>query len=655
MTVLAAAIAALFAAAATGTLVLLLARRSAAEKEFCFQLRLYRLEKNAARGAQERLRIMRQRTGIVYLDGLVAATGETGCRFEQGMQAAAKGLWDSALAEWTEAGRNAAGSEQVALRFLVGCCHFVSGRADKARQSLDGALTLARKHRDLACAASCLYVLGRLEKEGKKYEASRKHYEESARLWALLGDMEREAKALVDAAEVEEETGRGEQALELHRRALLVLEKFNDKRGAAQRYASAGRILEARGELDRARGAYEGSLHLARQCQDRLTEAAAQSSIAGILLKQGSVQRAQEAYERSLRLYRDTQQLSGQARTLLQLALCREQVGDTKATIDLYEQALRLGRRVGDRRLIARSLAGMAEAMAAHVEHERILAFLEEAVTLDRESRNEEDLARHLVSLGRAHLGQREADKAQAVLREALDLSRRRRDRETEIRAALELSRALRDLGRGEEALSLLESCQDGRMADGKDAARLHAELGLALLQQARPADAVPELKRAIEAGKGERGREHGRMLVSLGRALSGGGDQDAGMRAMEDGIRVLHECGAMSDEAWALRVLAEENQVRGKHELARQSLDRALVLARGAEDEVEEATCLVELGRLAGAGGNSAQARAFLEQAARVFGRAGRQTQAREILDELRRMPHGGVGVQLVDDSGNG
>ncbi len=617
--------------------------------------RLARLEKSASRTAMDRLQMIRRMGGVVYLDGLVFSSDKTVERlFGAGLRNGARANWDKALSDWTNARKEARGSEAVALDFLCGCCHMLRGRKAEARAALSAALKLAVKLKDRAGMASCRFALGNLANSEKRYRAAHSHFAASARLWKVLDDPQEETGSLVRLAEVMEKLGQDRQALEYRRQALQLLEKAGDAVGAAAQYGAIGEILAAQGDMDGARAAHEDGLHLARQAGDRLAETERLAAIGDIHLTQGSPKRALDVLERALRGFREAHKFSGEVRVLCKLAAAHRQMGEQDVALEHYERSLKLARRLGDRALQARSLEGMASGCAACGTYHRASALLHEAVELDRAVKDEVGLCNHLVSLGTALLEQREFEKSERCLNEALEIARRNGDTRTEMLGILELARGLRGQGRSAETLDLLEKCRAHArgLGDSETLARVHSEIGLNHLAAKNQERAVSELRAAVELRhKAGSIRELGHDLVNLGVALEAGADPGSGMRSIEDGLRRLHSTGVKADETWALCVLAAANRRRGDPHLARQNLARALGLSRQGGDVLQEALCLCDLGRLCAAERDPKQARSYLEQAARVYSRLGAEDKARDVVRELNRLPHSGTGVQFLDE----
>jgi len=626
-------------------------RRARAERS-TLEARLYRLEKSAGRPARERLRNLQQRTGVVYLDGLVSSGSREVARlFDGGLAHASQGRWEAAARDWEQAGRQADASGARALGLLVACCRLMAGQREGARAAVEGVLVESARACDRPAEASCRFVMGEVEHEERKHAAARACYAASLRLWRGLGDEEMEGRAFAGMAEESELLLEWDAALEYHRAALRIEEESGDRARAAARYGAIGAILARQGRAEEALAAYEAGLSLARRAQDRAREAGYLAAAGELFLGQGDVRRAREALEKALRMCRDARKPEAEVHVLLHLAEAHRRSGEGDAALEYWERALELGRKLGERRAVAQGLAGVAASITAHGDFDRAEKLYEEAVGLDREMKDDGLLSRHLAGLARVMLFQHESGAAEQALREALEAGRRSRDAQAELAAAVEMGRALRKQGRADETIAMLDRYRNAASAAPEVVARLHAELGLGYLARHEPQAALVALKEAAKLQGSTPSRELGLTLVNLGAALSAGREREGGMRSIEDGLKLLHDRGTIADEVWALRTLAEVNRQQGSPDRARQNLDRALDLAREENDGMAEAECLFALGRLAESADDLARARSLLEQASRAFHRAGAEAKAKEVADEVRRQPRAGAGVRFLDE----
>ncbi|UCG42952.1 MAG: tetratricopeptide repeat protein [candidate division WOR-3 bacterium] len=647
--------AALVLCLAAGVIFFFVGRASAARQYQGREVRLVRLEKKGSMDQAARLRVMKRKVGVLYLDGLpFAGPGEVGRLYEAGLKHAAKGGWDRALKAWAEASAKAEGSEKAALEFLCGGCHLLRRRTDRAKRAFELALRLAARAEDKAGIASCRFALGEMTVSTEPALAE-EHFTESVRLWQGLGDAADEARGLSRLAELARREGDTERALRFHRQALSACEESKDAVGAALQYAGMGDIMSAAGEQDKARAAYEDGLQLAREAKDRRAEVRMLSSIGRIHLVQAGFKRALDTFGRVLKLHRELGDQSGQAFALLQLAYAHQGLGQADVALEFFERALSQARKVGDRRLEAGCLAGIAVGRAAHGNYERATELLEQAVGLAREARADADLSSLLSSLGQVLLKRRKLGEAEHQMREALAIAEQGGDRTEVMRRKVELAGALRLQGQTEEALVMLEG--SGVLQDSAPESELRAranhEAGLNHLAAGDAERAVAELTRAVAIRRKLKTElELGRTLVGLGLAEKSRRNLDAALRTMEDGLKLLNKAGTRADEAWALRRIGGVNELRGNPQAAKDNLLRALELSQEVGDGRGEGSSLVRLGRLCAAHGEVEEARGYLEQAARVYVRIGAEADARDVSQALRRLPRPGTGVRFVDDS---
>jgi len=632
-----------------------LGRASAARQYQGREVRLVRLERKGSVDHAGRLRAMRRRVGVLYLDGLpFTGPGEVGRLYEDGLKHAARGGWDRALRTWSEASARAEGSEKAALEFLCGGCHLLRRRLDMAKQAFGHGLRLAARADDKTGIASCRFALGEIVLTTEP-DLAKEHFAESVRLWQALGDKADEVRGLSRLAELARRRGDVTQSMDYHRQALNLTEELKDAVGAALQYAEIGDMMAEEGDLDKARAAYEDGLHLARRAKDRRVDARLLSSVGRIHLVQGSFRRALDAFGRVLKLYRELGDQSGQTFALQQLAQAHRGMGQSDVALEFFERALSQARKTGERQLEAGCLAGIAVGLAAHGNYERATELLERAVDLARETKADADLSSYLGALGQVSLKRRRLEEAERQMREALAIAERSGDATTVMKRKVELAGALRLQGRNEEALVMLEGSgvlQDSA-PDSELRARANHEAGLNHLAAGDAERAVTELTRAVAIRrKLKTDLELGRTLVGLGLAEKSRRNLDVALRMMEDGLKLLNTAGTRADEAWALRRIGGVNELRGNPEAARENLLRALDLSQEVGDGRGEASSLVRLGRLCAAHGDIEEARGYLQQAARVYVRIGADADARDVSQALRRLPRPGTGVRFIDDN---
>jgi tetratricopeptide (TPR) repeat protein len=630
-------------------------RASAARQYQSREVRLVRLEKKGSVDQAARLRAMKRRVGVLYLDGLpFAGPGEVGRLYEDGIRHAARGGWDRALRAWAEASAKAEGSEKAALEFLCGGCHLLRRRRDRAKQAFELALRLATRADDKAGIASCRFALGEIVMRTGPALA-KEHFADAVRLWQGLGDASDEARGLSRLAELARREGDTDKALDYHRQVLRMSEEMKDAVAAALQYAEIGDITAASGDLDKARAAYEDGLHLAREAKDRRVDVRLLSSIGRVHLAQGGFKRALDTFGRVLKLYRELGDQSGQAFALQQLAYAHQGMGQADVALEFFERSLSQARKAGDRRLEAGCLAGIAVVRAAHGNYERATELLEQAVGMAREARADADLSSYLGTLGQVLLKRRTLEQAERHMREALSIAEQGGDRTEVMKRKVELAGALRLQGQNEEALVMLEGSgvlQDSA-PDSELRAKANHEAGLNHLAAGDAERAVAELARAVAVRrKLKSDLELGRTLVGLGLAEKSRRNLDAALRTMEDGLKLLNTAGTRADEAWALRRIGGVNELRGNSQAAKENLARALELSQEVGDGRGEASSLVKLGRLCAAHGEVEEARSHLEQATRVYVRIGAEADAKDVSQALRRLPRPGTGVRFIDDS---
>lgn len=650
MTVFLTTVIAMAAFVAAAVVFFLLGRVSVQRRTARLEARVMRAEQVGSREALERLQVMRRHLGVLYIDGL-PATGNRKLErlFVSGLRSAGRIQWDRAAKDWQEALRFAEGSEAAALRFLCAGCYLIRGRYDQARGELEGCIELARHNSDRVGVASGRFALGILERDAGQPDAARVQFSACIGLWAELGEVREQARASVRLAGLLELAGDMDGALSLHRDVLRFCEQLGDDARMAGQYGTIGRMLLVRGDLDGARAAYEDGLHVAHKTGDRAIEAECLAAIGRIHLRQGSPKRAREVLERALKWFRDGNLEPAQAEVLVDLAHAYCGVGKRDVALECYEQALRLARKAGNKSRQAASLVGMALASREHGLYEKSLELLIEAVELDRDGEDRSSLGKHLVALAFTRLELHDTGRARVEFGEAQALVGDGGDEETGAWIQLGLARLLRSEAKFDEAAEHLSGLSvSGDTAVG---ALFHIETGLTHLARRDAASAIRELERAADIQrKLNDHRGFGRSLVDLGTALAATGELDKATRLVEDGVDRLHSAGTRSDEAWALRALAEVDRARGRMRSALQHLERSLEHVRSAGDHWGEAETLLVLGRLAVAERDAAKAKVSFDAARRSFVQFGAVRRIAEVDEELAQLPEAESGVKFLD-----
>jgi len=342
--------------------MLVLARRVNRRTLQRLEARVVRAERLAAGDLTDRLRTLRRKVGVLYLDGLpTTRSRQLYDAFANGVKHASRDQWDQAARLWQEALEHARDSERTALLFLIGACHLAAGRHAEARGAFDTALAAARTGEDRYAVAATVNAQAMVAREEGGTTRALSGFARAAQIWEELGELRDQARALRRAAESCEDQGDLEQALGWHREAFKQAERAGDAVGAVREYGAACRILVRQNDYDAARAVCEDGLLLARKVGDRDGEVDLLVTIGEILLRQRSYKRALDVLERALRHRGGGHVRHSEARILAGLAKASEGMARADVASEYYERALeKAAEEKGLESLQASCLAGLA-------------------------------------------------------------------------------------------------------------------------------------------------------------------------------------------------------------------------------------------------------------------------------------------------------
>ncbi|MCL6466478.1 MAG: tetratricopeptide repeat protein [candidate division WOR-3 bacterium] len=628
---------------AVGVILFLLKRQSnEREKLILLEQNLSWIEQTAFRNYYTRLGQFWRRFGIVYLDGLTYTKKEDVARlFEAGLKSAERGAWDKALTRWEEAKKKAEGTELVALHLLCGGCHFFNRNLEFAEQEFIQALAIARKIKSIGATAASCFLTARIAQEKNEYGRAKRLLKETLHFSRLLKNVELEARAYINLAELLTCEKQPKEALEHHRSALRLLESIGDHRTAVTQYTAIGDLLFSQGELDRARAAYEDGLHLSRQFRNRLGEAEQLTAIGVIHRAQRDYKRSIDTLDRALHIYRDINYLRGQARALYELGLTHERTNSIDIAREFFEQGLVFARRANDRRLISRNLVGLAVNSILHQNYQRARTLIDEAITLDREPGREKELAGDLILSGRLWVLQNEPLKGISQLEQARELSRRHSDIRHEIKALLELTRTYRTTGDRVKARTALEQLLKltASSEDLTTQADVLTEQGLINYLEGNWQGALRYLTDALNKhqilGDSSAIVED---LYNIGLILQKLNQPALAKERLEQALNLSRQSNNPVPTAKTLLALADSEQSLNNLPLAKQHLIEALELFRAINDQRGEADCLVKLAKFL-VPTHPNEARFNLEQALRIYQKLKAEDGIQTTVDMLNKI----------------
>lgn len=206
--------------------------------------------------------------------------------------------------------------------------------------------------------------------------------EESAALFAELGDRWGHLRATEQLGILAEIAGDYAEAARLHRDALRVAEELHLWVEASFRLARLGRLALLTGEFDQADDFHGRALRLAEEQSHKPAEQFAATGLAIGARRRGDFRRAEELLRPWVVWNRRLGVAAGEALVLALLGLVAEQRGDADEATALHLESHAAAERTGDPRAVAFALEGLAGARSLAGDHERAAGLLGTAEAL---------------------------------------------------------------------------------------------------------------------------------------------------------------------------------------------------------------------------------------------------------------------------------
>lgn len=250
----------------------------------------------------------------------------------------------------------------------------VRGHLREGRQWLDELLAQAAQSGmalDLLVQARALHGAGTLAYGQGDFACSATQFDESLRLYRILGDQRGLAAALNSLGLVRQVQGDATGAESAFAQSLALSRALDDQRAAALALGNLGMVARDRGDRARARTLYEEALALARAQGDARAIAAQLSNVGMIAREQGDTGQAYALYEESLGVLEGLGDTRGRALVLINLGDLSRDTGAVGQAATRYGEGLQSAQAIGEQWLVAYGLEGLAGVAAARGDVER--------------------------------------------------------------------------------------------------------------------------------------------------------------------------------------------------------------------------------------------------------------------------------------------
>jgi CHAT domain-containing protein/tetratricopeptide (TPR) repeat protein len=344
-----------------------------------------------------------------------------------------------------------------------------------------------------------------------------------------------------------------EEAVRHNQRAVELWRKVGDASAESRTLNKLGTVLYQSGRYEEARDAFTRAENLARAAADRRAEGEAISGAGSSSYRRGEIQTAIEQLTQALGIWKSLDDKRAEANANNNLGVFSYAIGEWQAAIGYYLRTLDLVRALGDRKGEASALNNLGVIYDALGQPQLAMRRLEAARRLFQATGDRRSLALTLVVIGRIALALHETRIALHTEREAIETARTEGVRRTEAEAHQRTGEVLEELG---------------------EAAEASAEYDLALAQF-----------RALSNREGEAG-----VLHRIGLQKCRLGDTVSGIPLIEKALEIRSAMGLQDRTYATLSDLAKVEFDRGRSDLAREQIERALEIVETLRSRVPAA-----------------------------------------------------------------
>jgi DNA-binding winged helix-turn-helix (wHTH) protein/tetratricopeptide (TPR) repeat protein/TolB-like protein len=351
-------------------------------------------------------------------------------------------------------------------------------------------------------------------------------WSEAARIFHGLGDINREADALVGIANFKGGRGDYDGAIAGYRQALATYQSTGNRKGAAHAWSDLANLNWMQGNVEECLRSAGQGLALSREIDDRRGIVWGLSATGNALADQGDIDKA----------------------------------------LAMQQEALAISRAIGDREYTAFCVGSIADTQLAAGKLDDAERGYREALQLSQALHDPSGVARHAEDLGLVALAEDRLDEADRLLASALDSRQRLNDQDSVAQSRLDLAQLRIEQGRPAEALVMArQSFQAFALAreSGNSALALSfaAQAEIKLHQDGAAAADGARAREALQANRQTAPNLY--VMLAQARAAAAAGQLDAAQA-------LAGAAQARAEKARALGLVLEARLVQGEIEFRR-------------------------------------------------------------------------------------
>ncbi|GAB4210942.1 MAG: hypothetical protein OHK0022_44890 [Roseiflexaceae bacterium] len=337
---------------------------------------------------------------------------------------------------------------------------------------------------------------------------------------------------------------------------------------------------------------WKRALIVAQQYNDRRGEGKALSNLGATCLELGEMRAAISYYEQYLAIAREMGDRRGEGTALGNLGKAYRDLGEARLAISYYEQHLAIAREVGDRYGEGFALGNLGGVYRALGEARLAIAYYKQDLTIAQEMSNRRGESFALGNLGNTYADLGEAHTAISYYTQCLAIAREVGDRRAEGMGQYNLGTVYADLGEIRTSMIYFEQFFQ-RLGDQRGESLIRTNLAEVARRQHALVESIIEAEHALKLSRTTEYRSgEVAALQVLGRTFHAQGNRDQAQQLLEQARDLAHSLGEQGQESRVCEALAAVYAAQGRIGEAEHAWLAALNMAQ----RIEAKSIIVEI-----------------------------------------------------------
>ncbi len=207
-------------------------------------------------------------------------------------------------------------------------------------------------------------------------------------------------KHLIKVGDAYKIIGGYDSTIQCSKRALLLSQQLNFKKGVANSYNNIGHIYFIQGDYSKALENLHKALKIDEELKNKKGMSTRLGNIGNVYKDQGNYLKALDTYLKALKIDEELGNKSGIARHLCNIGIIYKEQADYPKTLDYYLKAKQVYEELEDKNGMALILGNIGSVYHAKKDYSKTLDYYFKALKIDEESENKNGIARHLGNIG---------------------------------------------------------------------------------------------------------------------------------------------------------------------------------------------------------------------------------------------------------------